>query len=137
MKPSKNASKEFYINPKELKEEIRQYKKTDVISEKLGGFLIKLAKRYSSKPNFSQYTYREDFVADAVCRMCEQLHKIDLDMPNSNPFSYLTKICYWKFVAKINLEKKYQMTKIRLRDDAFDQFEESEGVIVKKNADER
>ena len=128
--------KENYIDPKELKSELRKYKETKIISEKLGGFLIKLAKRYSSKPNFSQYTYRDDFVGDAVCRMVEQLDKIDLDIPNSNPFSYLTKICYWKFVAKINSEKKFQQTKNRMRDECFDKLESVEGIFYKKNPED-
>lgn len=38
------------------------YHKTGIISEKLGGFFLKLAKRYTSKASFFNYTYRDEMI---------------------------------------------------------------------------
>lgn len=119
---------EHYVSNKDLLEEIKLYNKTKKVSEELGVFLIKIAKRYATKPNFSGYTYKEDFIGDAVFRMVEQLDKINLKHPNCNPFSYLTQVCRNCFIAKINKEHKIQDTKENIRDTIYYEFIKIEDI---------
>ena len=123
----------FYVDPKELLKEIKSYKSTDKMSNELGIILVKIAKKFATKPCFSGYTYKDDFIGDAVARMVEQAHKIRLDIPNSNPFSYLTQICYNCFISKINKEKKLSTIKERLALDCIESLESEEHLYIKKN----
>jgi hypothetical protein len=125
-----------YIEKQKLIDEIRDYKESGVMSEKLGGYLIKIANNYASKPNFSGYSYKDEFVSEAIARMCDQIHKIDLDHPTCNPFWYLTQQCYWIFVAKINKEKKYTKLKDSLTDYYYNEIEAAENIKYKRNPDE-
>lgn len=126
---------EYYIDKEELVREIKLYKKTSLISEELGKMLLLLAYRYANKFNFIGYSYKDEFISDAVLRMVDQLNKIDPYMENSQPFSYLTLTCHRCFVARINKEKKYQVLKERLKDKYFDLLEDDEQVSFKKNND--
>jgi len=128
----KNKS-EFYIDKAELNKEIKIYKKSGEITEKLGIMLMKIANRYASKPCFSGYTFKDEFIAEAVARMIDQLHKIDLNHKKCNPFSYLTQMCYWKFVSKINEEKQHALTKSNFIEHYITEFECSEHVLLRKN----
>ena len=119
---------EHYVNCKDLLEEIKLYNKTRKVSEELGVYLLKIAKRYATKPNFSGYTYKDDFIADAVYRMVEQLDKINLNHPKCNPFSYLTQLCRNCFIAKINKEHRIQNTKENIRDTVYSEFIKNEDI---------
>ena len=126
----------YYIDKDELIKEIKHYKDTDEISEDLGVMLLKIAQRYSSKSNFVGYSYRDEFISDATYRMVGQLDKINLDHPNCQPFSYLTKTCHRCFIAKINKEKKYQNLKLKLTEKYFTEIETGEKIQFKKNNDD-
>lgn len=133
----KKAKLDPYIRKEDLLKEIQTYKKSGEITENLGNMLIKIATRYCSKPNFSNYSYKDDFIAEAVSRMVEQLNKIDLKHPKTNPFAYLTQICHFKFVAKINTEHKYQQTKLKIKEHYIYEFEHSEGIRMNKNDEDQ
>ena len=123
---------EYYVSRADMITEIKIFKKTKIISENLGIILTKIANKYASKPNFSGYTYKEDFIGDAIYRMIEQLDKINLDIPNSNPFSYLTQTCHNKFIAKINEEKKFSKLKTALMENNIDIIEHVEDIYFSK-----
>jgi hypothetical protein len=46
----------YYVDPHELLEEVKKYKKDGVCSERLGTLLILMAKNFSSKGNYAGYT---------------------------------------------------------------------------------
>lgn len=130
--------KKNYVNPQELADEIRKFQssESEQMTDKLGNFLIKIAQGYASRPNFSRYSYKEDFISDALFRMIQQIGKINLEHPKCNPFSYLTMICYHVYITKITKEKKFADTKENLKDKYFDLFESNEGLHL-KNKDTR
>lgn len=125
--------KKYYVDPDELAEEIRKFQESEneQMSDELGMMLTNIARRYASLPNFSGYSYKEDFISDAIFRMIQQIHKIDLNHPKSNPFSYLTFICYHVYIARIKKEKRYTQTKEDLKDKYFDLFEHNEQLNLK------
>lgn len=117
---------EYYVNPDDLKSEILKYQATGNISEELGLMFLNIANKLKSKWNFRNYSY--DFTGDAIIRMIKNLNKIDLTISNSNPFSYLTQICWNSFVAKINKEKKNQLGLERYKDKVYNDFEINENI---------
>ena len=83
---------------------------------------------------FTGYSYREEFVADAVLRCISHgLDKIDLSHPNCNPFAYLTQTAYNVFRQRIKNEKKFMKVKQRLREDFYNDFEDME--VLEKTKD--
>ena len=82
------------------------------VSEYLGTCLLKIAEHLAFKPNFINYTFREEMINDAIenCLMC-----IDNFNPkkSKNPFAYFTQISYYAFVRRILREKKQQHIKYR------------------------
>jgi len=127
----------YYIEPAKLRGEIQAYKDTNIMSEDLGRMLISIAKRYASKPNFSGYTYKDDFVNDAIYRMVNQMNKINLDHPKCNPFAYLTLICHRVFVNKIYVEKKFQNIKAKYQETMYDNFEQSEHISGRQKIEDK
>lgn len=117
-----NRKSIYYINPKELINEIKSFKETGIISENLGGMFIKLANRYALRKNFSNYSYKDEFIQDAIFTMVNKVDLIDLNHPKCNPFAYLTKICEIAFVGKIRTEKKLQIMKENYRDKIYAEF---------------
>jgi len=128
---------QYYVDPKELTEEIRKFKgsETEQMSDKLGLMLINIANRFASRPNFRNYSYREDFVSDAILRMVEQIHKINLNHPKCNPFSYLTRTCYHVYITKIKKENKFTQMKDEMTNKIFDAFESTEQIQKRKRKD--
>ena len=75
--------------------------------------IIKIANHLSYLPNFSGYTYRQDFVEDAI-ENC--IHYVDNFNPeiSKNPFAYFTQICWYAFIRHIMKEKKQSIVKGKL-----------------------
>ena len=72
---------------------------------------MKIATHLSYKPNFINYTFREEMSSDV--ENC--LQYIDNFNPDKsrNPFAYFTQIIYFAFLRRIQKEKKYLYTKYK------------------------
>ena len=110
-----------YVDNKKLFEAIVEYRKalaaTDgkerpPIPEYIGECILKIATRLSHKPNFASYSFREDMVSDAVENVVLYLHNFDPDK-SRNPFAYVTQICTYAFIRRINREKQHAYTKYK------------------------
>ena len=126
----------YFVDKDALKQEIKTYQETEVMSEELGKMLLLMAKKYASKANFSGYSYKEDFVSFSIYRMIMMLKKIDCERPDSNPFSYLTQLMYWSFVATINKENKYAAEKNKYMEHCYNMFSDGEGIVANYNDDD-
>lgn len=102
--------KNFYINNEELLKEVMIYKKDGILTEELGRMLLQIANHYSTKGNFSGYTWRNDMVSDAVLTCIKYLNSFNPDK-SKNAFAYITQICKNSFRAYIKSQKKYIETK--------------------------
>lgn len=113
-----------YVNNKEFYEAIKAYKLSveeseasgkpkPKITKYLGECLLKIATRYSYKPNFINYTYREDMVLDAVENCILYFEKFDPNKTN-NPFAYYTQIIHYAFLRRIAKEKKQSSIKAKM-----------------------
>lgn len=102
-------NKEFYAAMKAYIAEIEAAKEQGLpkprIPRYIGKCFLDIAEHLSTRPNFSNYMYRQDMVMDAVenCVVC--CNRFD-PTKSSNPFSYFTQVCWYAFIRRIGKEKK-------------------------------
>jgi DNA-directed RNA polymerase specialized sigma24 family protein len=94
-----------YIKNKELLQEVIECKERGEMSNKLANAFIQMATRYSTKPNFVHYTYREDMVSDALVTLCRVWDRFD-HTKSANPFAFYTQVIHNQFIQILNKEKK-------------------------------
>lgn len=82
------------------------------IPEYVGECLLMIANRLSNKPNFANYTFREDMISDAIENCILYMHNFD-PKKSKNPFAYFTQIIHYAFIRRIEREKKYSYTKYK------------------------
>lgn len=100
----------FYVKNGDLISEIIEFKKLGKASEVLGKMLLTIAKNFSSKGNFSGYTWRNDMVSEAVLTCIKYLKNFDPERSN-NAFAYITQICNNSFKAYIKTQNKHSKIK--------------------------
>ena len=83
------------------------------ISNYLGECILKIANHLSYRPNFINYTYREEMISDGIENCLQYIDRFD-PAKSSNPFAYFTQIIYYAFVRRITKEKKQQLIKEKL-----------------------
>lgn len=75
------------------------------IPEYIGECLLKISTRLSTKPNFINYTYRDEMISDGIENCINYLENFKPDK-SDNPFAYFTQIIYYAFLRRIQREKK-------------------------------
>ena len=83
------------------------------ITNYLGECILKIANHLSYRPNFINYTYREEMISDCIENCLQYIDRFD-PAKSSNPFAYFTQIIYYAFVRRITKEKKQQQIKEKL-----------------------
>ena len=71
----------------------------------VGECFMKIAERLSFRPNFVNYAFREEMIADGIENCVQYAYNFNPEKSN-NPFSYFTQIIYYAFVRRIQKEKK-------------------------------
>src|SRR6056300_1431212 len=89
--------------------------------------IMKIAIHLSYKPNFSNYTFREDMISDGVENCLQYIDNFNPDKSN-NPFAYFTQIIYYAFLRRIRNEKKHLYTKYKVSEhvNVFDMTSENQ-----------
>lgn len=109
-------SKKNYVNNAQFYQSMVEYKKAcreaedagdelPRIPNYIGECLYQIATRLSYKPNFVNYSYRDDMVADGIENAIIAIHNFDPDK-GANPFAYFTQIIWFAFLRRIAKEKK-------------------------------
>jgi hypothetical protein len=75
------------------------------ITEYIGECLLKISTRLSTKPNFINYTYRDEMISDGIENCVNYLGNFNPEK-STNPFAYFTQIIYYAFLRRIQREKK-------------------------------
>lgn len=88
-------------------------KKEPPIPEFIGECFLKIAQHLSYRPNFINYTYREDMVSDGV-ENCLLYMKNFNPRKSKNPFGYFTTVSFYAFVRRIQKERKHTYLKYKL-----------------------
>ena len=83
------------------------------VSNYLGECILKIANHLSYRPNFINYTYRDEMISDGIENSLMYIDNFDPEK-SRNPFAYFTQIIYFAFVRRITKEKKQQKIKDKL-----------------------
>jgi hypothetical protein len=130
--------KEHYVNNKEFLTEMIKYKEMCAKAEKrgrrqppitnyMGECFLKIANHLSYRPNFINYTFKDDMISDGIENCLQYVSNFNPEKSN-NPFAYFTQIIYYAFIRRIQKEKKQAEIKQKLlnRTD-INQYETIEG----------
>ena len=80
------------------------------VSDYIGICIMKIANKLANRPNFANYPFREEMIADAVENCLMYLNNFDPEK-SKNPFAYYTQISWYAFVRRIDKEQAYLYTK--------------------------
>lgn len=99
---------------KDHREKVKEAKEADLpkpqVSNYIGECILKIANHLSYKPNFINYTYRDEMICDGIENCLMYLDNFDPEK-SSNPFAYFTQIIYYAFLRRIQKEKKQTLIK--------------------------
>lgn len=126
---AKPKTGKHYVTNAEMLSELKDMKRTGVISEKLHLIFYKMAEQIGTKGRFSGYTWIEDMVSDAYLKCCTVAQKFDLS--RTNPFGYFTTVIVHYFWDALAGERKQKNIKERLRDDQLSQIYFRYGITFK------
>ena len=115
---------EHYVNNKEFLAAMVEYRKSvnrakrkkqakPPVTNYIGECFLKIANHLSYRPNFINYTYRDDMISDGIENCLQYLDNFNPDKSN-NPFAYFTQIIYYAFIRRIQKEKKQAHVKHRM-----------------------
>ena len=134
----KKKKTEHYVDNKKFLEEMKKYHKKVVsarkrnhrdpkISDYIGECFLKIANHLSYRPNFINYTYKEDMISDGIENCLQYVANFDPEKSN-NPFAYFTQIIYYAFIRRIQKEKKQAHIKNKMIEKrSYDTFTTMEG----------
>ena len=113
-----------YVDNKKFLEELKKWKdqckdaeesgdEKPQITNYIGECFLKIANGLSYRPNFINYTYRQEMISDGIENCLQYIHNFNPDK-SKNPFAYFTQIIYYAFIRRINKEKKQTHVKNKL-----------------------
>ena len=119
--PQTKTKKPHYVNNKEFLQAMKDWKdkcsqaklegKTSPpVTNYIGECFLKIANHLSYRPNFINYTYREEMISDGIENCLQYVHNFNPEK-SDNPFAYFTQIIYYAFLRRIQKEKKQQHIK--------------------------
>ena len=110
-------NKEFLEAMIEFKEICNDAREKEIerppVSNYIGECFLKIATHLSYKPNFINYTYREDMISDGIENCLQYVENFNPEK-SKNPFAYFTQIIYYAFLRRIAKEKKQTHVKNKM-----------------------
>ena len=117
-----------YVNNKDFFAAMVDFKKSVIEEENEGNArpvvpnyvpecIMKIATRLSHKPNFMNYTFRDEMICDGIENCLQYIDNFDPDK-SQNPFAYFTQIIYYAFIRRIQKEKKHLYVKYKATENA-------------------
>ena len=124
MRTLKAKEKPHYVDNKKFLEAMIEYKdrckkaeeknrKKPDVTNYIGECFLKIANHLSYRPNFINYTYRDDMISDGIENCLQYMSNFDPDK-SDNPFAYFTQIIYYAFIRRIQKEKKQMQVKAKI-----------------------
>lgn len=123
-----------YVNNADFLAALKEYKARVIEAEEagdpkpqvtnyIGECILKIATHLSYKPNFINYTFRDEMISDGIENCLMYIDNFDPEK-SSNPFAYFTQIIYYAFIRRIQKEKKQTLIKSKIvMDMPFEAFE--------------
>ena len=108
------------------------------MSDYIGECIYKIATRLSTRPNFINYTYRDEMICDAIENCIQYISNFNREKSN-NAFAYITQICYYAFLRRIQKEKKQVFIKQEMTADVlantFDTIDGDTSGLINSNVE--
>jgi hypothetical protein len=137
------AKQKHYINNEDFLKALVDYKAACKLAKKekrpppaipnyIGECFMKIAEGLSHKPNFINYTYRDEMMSDGIENCLQYFDNFD-PAKSKNPFAYFTQIIYFAFLRRISKEKKQLYVKYKATEqigilDEFEMLEFEDGT---------
>jgi hypothetical protein len=119
-KKFKRVNKEYYVNPVEFLDEIKEFYQSDFITDKLAIMIKNIAYGLAHAPNFINYTFREDAVGDSMIAMFEALRKKKFNADSGNSaFAYFTTIAFNCWRNRIKTEAKERNALLLFQEEVY------------------
>ena len=120
----KAKRKEHYVDNKKFLQAMTDWRlkydkamkakrKAPKVTNYIGECFLKIANHLSYRPNFINYTYRDDMISDGIENCLQYMNNFNPKKSN-NPFAYFTQIIYYAFIRRIQKEKKQQDVKAKV-----------------------
>ena len=120
----KPKQKPHYVDNKKFLIAMTEYRESRIKAEEegqkrpqvtnyIGECYLKIANHLSYRPNFINYTYRDDMISDGIENCLQYMDNFD-PAKSKNPFAYFTQIIYYAFIRRIQKEKKQQQVKQKM-----------------------
>ena len=117
-------AKQQYVNNKDFlaamityREDVNKAKEKNkdrpIVPTYVGECIMKIATHLARKPNFVNYTFKEEMISDGIENCLQYVDNFNPDKSN-NPFAYFTQIIYFAFLRRIQKEKKNLFVKFKL-----------------------
>ena len=135
-----------YVDNKQLYKVMVEYRETVLASKAngterpqipnyVGECILMIAKRLCTKPNFINYSYKEEMISDGIENCISYIDNFD-PKKSDNPFAYFTQIIYFAFLRRILKEKKQVYIKHKTMENSMlfnqlveqGQFDEGHGM---------
>jgi hypothetical protein len=108
--------KQNYINNKDLYDALTAYllacstaeelgKPLPIVPQYIAESIFSIATRLARRPNFSEYSYKDDMIMDGVENCLQYIRNFNPEK-YKNPFAYFTQIIWYAFLRRIQKEKK-------------------------------
>ena len=135
---AKNAKQnEHYVNNKEFTQAVAEFNEKVKLAESKGKTPPQMSNYMESvsirlqldylRANFINYTYRDEMICDAIENCIQYIGNFNVEKSN-NAFAYITQICYYAFLRRIQKEKKQVFIKQQMTMDiTADTFETIDG----------
>ena len=126
----KKRTKEFYVDEKEFNDELLKYYNTNLLTEKLMDMIRKMLNGLAHRPNFINYTFRDEAVGDGLVNIMAALHKKKFKFEaGKKPFSYFNAIAWNCWRNRIKREARQRNAISAYQDEVY-----SECVVSPKNS---
>ena len=121
---AKRQRSTHYVDNKKFLEAMKEWKQRCKEAEEegdpqppvtnyIGECFLKIANHLSYRPNFINYTFRDDMISDGIENCLQYMNNFNPDK-SKNPFAYFTQIIYYAFIRRIQKEKKQIQIKSKL-----------------------
>jgi len=111
------SNKEFYAEFVEWKKAIKEANDAGLedprMPECIGKKILMICQRINNRPNFLNYSYKDEFINDGIENCIRYAKNFDPEKSN-NPFAYFSQIAYFASIRRINREKKQFATKAKI-----------------------
>lgn len=131
----KAKKKEYYVDPDKFRSSLKEFYKSDNLTDELALYVSNIAERMGFMPNFINYSFKNEMIGDAKVKCFKALREKKFNIKKHNPFAYFSRICYNAFVNRIKIENKEHLAVRNYQEQVYDKLA-SDGIIIENHNEE-